>query len=101
MQDNYIRCLTRVVPVDATWAEGYVEPHVIASVHIVRHGQGYLVRITVIDKCSRAFVSSKFVATLSEAATQYERLLDTIFYAIPDNVTPDWLIANGFVAREN
>lgn len=99
MSDNYIRCLTRVVPVDNSWAEEYTEPHVIASVHIIKHHKKYIVRVTVIDNISAGYELSHTVDSLSEAATLYEQLLESVFNVIPKNVTPDWLLSNGFASR--
>lgn len=100
MSDNYIRCLTRVIPVDETWAEGYTEPHVIASVNIAKRRKQYVVRVTVIDKASSSYEISHTVDSLSSAATLYDQLLETVFNVIPNNVTPTWLLDNGFSPKE-
>lgn len=99
MSDNYIRCLTRVVPVDETWAKDFTEPHVIASVHILKQRKQYLVRVTVIDNISNGYELAQVVDSLSTAATLYEQLLEDVFNVIPNNVTHEWLADHGFIAR--
>lgn len=98
MDSAYLRQLTRMIPVDETWAQGYNDPHVIASICLIKHAEHYTVRVTVLDKRHCQYEIVKETKKLSDAGTLYEDMLDNIFYVIPNLVTPEWLYSNGFTA---
>lgn len=99
MSSSYIRCLSRAIPVN-NWRSNCTDSSINASVYIKKNAGGFLVGVRAKDSSNFEFKRETVFDTLSQAATEYECLLETCFHAIPNNVASDWFVANGFSSFE-
>lgn len=96
MAQDYIRCLTRMVPVTETWRKGYTDSYIIILLYITKQGRKFLTCVSAKDRTGHGFCKTAMTNTLSEAASTYDLWLDSIFNSIPCNVTADWFVNNEF-----